>query len=68
MLGAGIGVGAGIPLGNQMAGAMGGISGEAKGGEDAHAKLKLLKQMLDEGLIDEEQYRKSNWKSWRSFR
>jgi membrane protease subunit (stomatin/prohibitin family) len=67
MLGAGIGVGAGFPLGNQMASAMGGVSGEAKGGEDAHAKLKLLKQMLDEGLIDEDQYRKKQLEIMEGF-
>jgi outer membrane lipoprotein SlyB len=67
IMGAGIGAGAAIPLGAQMANAMGAVSAEAKGGDDAYAKLRLLKQMFDEGLIDEEQYTKKRLEIMEGF-
>jgi membrane protease subunit (stomatin/prohibitin family) len=53
--GAGVGIGAGIGLGNMMAGAMnpGGVKQESA---DPMVKLQKLKQMLDGGLITQEEF------------
>ncbi len=51
LLGAGIGLGAGVPMGRQMA-----ESASDAGGGDAMQKLQKLKQMLDAGLITENDF------------
>jgi membrane protease subunit (stomatin/prohibitin family) len=60
LAGAGVGLGAGMGLGQQMMQAMGGMQQPqqpaAAGAEDPVAKLQKLKQMLDAGLISQEEY------------
>jgi membrane protease subunit (stomatin/prohibitin family) len=62
LAGAGVGLGAGMGLGQQMMQAMGGMQQPqqpqqpAAGAEDPMAKLQKLKQMLDAGLISQEEY------------
>ena len=52
-LGLGVGVGAGAPLGKQLAESLNVTPG---GNEDAVARLRTLKQMLDEKLISRQEY------------
>jgi membrane protease subunit (stomatin/prohibitin family) len=61
LAGAGVGLGAGMGLGQQMMQAMGGMQqpqqpAAASAAEDPVAKLQKLKQMLDAGLISQEEY------------
>tara|TARA_B100000214_G_scaffold362853_1_gene327730 strand:+ start:47 stop:1057 length:1011 start_codon:yes stop_codon:yes gene_type:complete len=59
MMSAGIGLGAGLPLGQQMGKNMT-VESEANAGaasNDIGSKLKDLKNLFEEGLIDEEQYK-----------
>jgi membrane protease subunit (stomatin/prohibitin family) len=61
LAGAGVGLGAGMGLGQQMMQAMGGMQqpqqpAAGAGAEDPVAKLQKLKQMLDAGLISQEEY------------
>ncbi|MDH5655374.1 MAG: SPFH domain-containing protein [Spirochaetia bacterium] len=57
--GLGMGLGAGMGFGNMMAGAMAGQMGQPGGtpaSEDPMARLSQLKQMLDNGLITQEEF------------
>ena len=59
MMSAGIGLGAGLPLGQQMGRNMT-VESEANPGtpsNDIGSKLKDLKNLFEEGLIDEDQYK-----------
>lgn len=59
LAGAGVGIGAGFGLGQSMTASMAGIAGagSAPGAEnDAPARLKKLKDLLDQGLITREEY------------
>ena len=62
MLGAGIGLGAGLPIGGQLGQSLNiqnnQNTGSSDNSEDPHAKIKKLKEMLDENLITEEQFNK----------
>ncbi len=55
MLGAGIGLGAGLPIGNQLGQNMN-IGNTNQTTSDPKAKLRQLKDLLDEGLINEEEF------------
>jgi membrane protease subunit (stomatin/prohibitin family) len=57
-LGIGAGLGAGIPIGQQIAGAMNvqNQSSASTASDDHVAKLQKLKQMLDSGLITQQEY------------
>ena len=54
MLGAGVGLGAGLPIGAQMGQRL--DVGETRNTGGSKERLKALKEMLDEGLITEEQF------------
>lgn len=54
-LGIGMGMGAGVPMGQQVGQNMN-AQGDNKQSEDPMVKLQKLKQMLDSGLITEEDY------------
>ena len=58
MMSAGIGLGAGFPLGQQMGGNLNvnSNSQQAAQTKDIPTKLKELKDLLDQGLISNEQY------------
>ncbi len=62
MLGAGIGLGAGLPIGGQLGQSLNiqnnQNTGSSDNSDDPHAKIKKLKEMLDENLITEEQFNK----------
>ena len=55
MLGAGIGLGAGLPLGNQLGQKLD-INEKQNTTQDPTDRLKKLKDMLEQGLITEEQF------------
>ncbi|MEI6846841.1 MAG: SPFH domain-containing protein [Chlorobiaceae bacterium] len=54
--GMGVGLGAGVGMGQAMAGVMGNMNTQQPSAEDPVAKLAKLKQMLDNDLINQEEY------------
>lgn len=57
-LGIGAGLGAGVSIGQQIAGAMNVKPQQSPAGDDPMAKLQKLKQMLDGGLISQDDFDK----------
>ena len=56
MLGAGAGLGAGLSLGNELTKNINASSNQETSNDDIASKIRKLKNLLEEGLISQEQF------------